>query len=540
MHERQNAASRCRGLWIGLALALGVIAIYGQSLHFDFVAFDDDQYVFENPTVSRGLSRDGLAFAFSKGEIQINHLPHPLTWLSHMLDVELYGLAAGGHHATSFLLHALASVLLFIALRSLTGATWRSAAAAALWAWHPLRVESVAWVSERKDVLAGVFGMLTLICYADYARRGSRAAGFATLPCYALGLLAKPTLVTLPFALLLLDIWPLARKRSWLKLVLEKTPLFALAALSSLLTIDYQRHVLIASDEVSPAQRAANAVVAIARYLGKFVWPRDLAVLYPHPYLPTQGGLPLEAVAVAAATALVLAITLAVLRARAHPHLAVGWLWFLGMLVPTIGIVHVGRQALADRYSYLPTIGLGIAIVWGVAEVFARVRAPALRRGLCAAASGVLVGYGFVAFLQVQSWRDSETLFRQALRVSPRASAMSGNLATWLRTHRRFAEAETQYRAALAVDRENAALHFDLGRTLHAQERIAEAIEAYRVAAALDPTDARAPYQLGLTFELAGRLPEAGEQYRRAAELDPQNPKPRQRLATLEARLRGN
>ena len=293
---------------------------------------------------------------------------------------------------------------------------------------------------------------------------------------------------------------------------------------------------MITVEEVSLSQRAANTLVAIARYLENFVWPHDLALLYPHPYLPTQGGVPLAGVTIAAAAALSLGITLAVLRARRQPYLAVGWLWFLGMLVPMIGILHVGRQALADRYSYLPMIGLDVAVVWGFAEVLARVRAPVLRRLLLATAAGGLVAFGIAAFIQTQTWRDSETLFRHTLAVSPRASVMRLNLGNWLRTHRRLDEAEQQYRAGLEVDPDNPRLHFNLGRTLHAQGRTAEAIAEYQATAALDPKDALAPYQLGLTFEIGGRFADAAEQYRRAVALDPSNPKPRQRLASVLAR----
>jgi tetratricopeptide (TPR) repeat protein len=267
------------------------------------------------------------------------------------------------------------------------------------------------------------------------------------------------------------------------------------------------------------------------------VWPRGLAPLYPHPYLPTQGGVPLTGLAIAAAAALAFAITFAVGRARRAPYLAVGWLWFVGFLLPTLGILHAGRQALADRYSYLPMIGLDVAIVWGLAALGARVRAPALRRALGAAAIGLLVVYGIAAWRQVGIWRDSETLFRHTLAVSPRASAMRLNLGTWLRSQQRFAEAEQEYRAALALDPGHAFLHFNLGRALHGQERVDEAIGEYRAAAALDPSDARFPYQLGVTFEMAQRFSEAADEYRRAAALDPANPKPRARLASVTAKL---
>ena len=536
MREHADKKPRRWDVWIGLTLVAGVLAIYGQTLAFEFVGFDDDLFVFQNPIVKQGLSWEGLALAFSRSNVWVvtGEPPHPLTWLSHMLDVELFGLVAGGHHAMSVGLHALSTALLFAALRALTGATWRSAAAAALWAWHPLRVESVAWVSERKDVLSGVFAMLTLLCYARYARSGSRAAWWGTSLSFALGLMSKPTLVPLPFALLLLDVWPLARQRSFARLVLEKTPLFALSALSCLITLSNYHGLL---EAISPGHRAANAAVAIARYLGHIVWPRNLAPLYPHPYLPAQGGVPLGAVTIAASAALGIGITLAVLHARRQPYLAVGWLWFLGMFATTIGIVHVGNQALADRYTYLPMIGLSVALVWGIAEVFARVRVPALRRLLVAAAVCVLAGYGVSAFAQTQIWRDSETLYRHTLAVSPRSTAMQFNLASWLRAHNAFDEAVEHYRAGLEIDNVgNAMVHFDFGRALHAQGRTAEAIEQYRAAAESDPPDSRARYQLGISYEMEGRLAEAIEQYRRAAEIDPSNPKPRERLASAIAR----
>ncbi len=527
--------TRRAGRWIPLALVAGVLAIYGQTLAFDFVVFDDDKYVTGNPTVQRGLSFEGLGWAFANTAVSAWH---PLTWFSHMLDAQLFGDWAGGHHATSFLLHALGAALLFAALRSLTGSSWRSAAAAAFFAWHPLRVESVAWVSERKDVLSGVFAMLTLWCYARYARSHSRAAWLGTFVSLALGLLAKPTLVPLPFALLLLDYWPLARRQSWARLVLEKLPFFALSALVSLLTLFFQRRFLTSIEGVSAVQRGANAVVAIATYLEKFLWPSSLAPLYPHPNLPAQGGVPLAEGTVLVSALLGVTITLAVLRAR-RPFYLTGWLWFLLLLVPTLGFVQVGRQALADRYTYLPAIGLSVALVWGVAELGAQWRAPAARRLFCAAAALVLAGYGIAAHFQTRIWRDSETMLRHTLAVSPRASAMRFNLGGWLYLQNRVDEAIEQYRAGLEVAPNNALMHFDLGRALHAKGRVSEAIEEYRRAAALEPRKARFWYQLGLSYEREGRLAEAIEHYRRTVELEPANERARQRLsAALERQNR--
>jgi len=528
MEESVAAPLRRPGAWIAFVLVAGVLAIYGQTLAFDFVVFDDDKYVTGNPTVQRGLSLEGFGWAFDNQAVSAWH---PLTWLSHMLDAQLFADWAGGHHATSVVLHALCAVLLFAALRSLTGATWRSAAAAAFFAWHPLRVESVAWVSERKDVLSGVFAMLTLWCYARYARSQSRAAWLGTFLSLALGLLAKPTLVPLPFALLLLDFWPLARRQSFARLVFEKLPFFALSGLASLLTLVFQRRFLTSFAGVSPVQRAANAVVAVVTYLRKLLWPSSLAPLYPHPNLPAQGGVPLGEATILVSALILLTISLAVLRARRHPPFAVGWLWFLGLLVPTLGFVQVGRQALADRYTYLPAIGLAVALVWGLAELGAQVRAPRLRRFLCAAAALVLAGYGLAAHVQTRVWRDSETLLRHTLAVSPRASVMRFNLGGWLLTQDRLDEAIQEYRAGLAVDPGNALMHFDLGRALHSQRRTAEAIEEYRRAAAIEPRNPRFWYQLGLSYEREGRLAEAIEHYRRTVELDPANEKPRKRLA---------
>jgi protein O-mannosyl-transferase len=519
--------TRRAGAWIPLVLVAGVLAIYGQTLGFDFVVFDDDKYVTGNPTVQRGLSIEGLGWAFANTAVSAWH---PLTWYSHMLDAQLFGDWAGGHHATNVLLHALAAVLLFAALRSLTGSTWRSAAAAALFAWHPLRVESVAWVSERKDVLSGVFAMLTLWCYAHYARSRSRAAWLGTFTSLALGLLAKPTLVPLPFALLLLDRWPLARREPWARLALEKLPFFALSALVSLITLFSQRRFLTSIEGVTAFQRGANAVVAIATYLEKLIYPSSLAPLYPHPNLPAEGGVPLGEGTVLVSALLVVTITLAVLRAR-RPFYLIGWLWFLLLLAPTLGFVQVGRQALADRYTYLPAIGLAVALVWGGAELGGRMHTPVARRLFCAAAVLVLAGYGIAAHFQTRIWRGSESMLRHTLAVSPRASVMRFNLGGWLLVQHREDEAIEQYRAGLQVAPNNARMHFDLGRALHTKGRAAEAIEEYKRAAALEPRNARFWYQIGLSYDREGRLAEAIEYYRRTVELEPANEKPRQRLA---------
>jgi tetratricopeptide (TPR) repeat protein len=317
--------------------------------------------------------------------------------------------------------------------------------------------------------------------------------------------------------------------------VLEKLPFFALSGVVSLITLFSQRRFLTSIEGVTALQRGANAMVAIATYLEKFLWPSSLAPLYPHPNLPAQGGVPLGEATILVSALLVVTLTLAVLRAE-RPFYRTGWLWFLLLLVPTLGIVQVGRQALADRYTYLPAIGLAVALVWGVAELYARLRTALARRVFCAAAALVFAAYGAAAHLQTKIWRGSESMLRHTLAVSPRATVMRFNLGGWLLLQQREDEAIEQYRAGLEVAPRNALMHFDLGRALHSQGRAAEAIEEYERAAALEPRNARFWYQIGLSHEREGRLTEAIEYYRRTVELDPANERPRQRLAAALAR----
>ena len=336
--------------------------VFGQTLWHDFINYDDPRYVYENTKITGGLSISGIAWAFT----HIHSLNwHPLTTISHMLDCQLYGLKAGWHHFTNVLLHTVAAMLLFLALQQMTGAVWRSAFVAAVFAIHPLRVESVAWIAERKDVLSGVFFMLTLLAYVNYVRLPRIRGYLAVVFLFACGLMSKPMLVTLPFVLLLLDYWPLDRIKGQLwKRVVEKIPLIALSAVSSVITFLVQKGAVGQTEELPIFERINNAVVSYVLYIWQMLWPVNLAVFYPHP----ENRLPLWEIV--CCLLVVMCITVAAIALRKHrPYLLTGWLWYLGMLVPVIGLVQVGWQGRADRYTYLPQIGLYIAATWAVADL---------------------------------------------------------------------------------------------------------------------------------------------------------------------------
>jgi len=421
LHGRLDAGvALAAGLRRGIAAAAlaGLVwAVFAPSLDHGWLNYDDDVYVTANPQLASGLTREGVRWAFTTLH---GSNWFPLTWLSWMLDVERQGLDARGFHATNLGLHALATALLFLALCGLTGRPGRSAFVAAVFGLHPLHVESVAWVAARKDPLSGVFFMAALLAYTPGAGRDRPPAQLALVAlCLALGLMAKQTLVTLPCVLLLLDYWPLGRLRSGhlRRVVLEKLPLFALAAAGSLAAVWAQRSAGVVADleQLPLAARLGNALLACATYLGQALWPARLAVFYPHPETGLAGG------AVAAALALLVGLSVLAWRARRwQPAVLVGWLWYLGTLVPTLGLVQVGSQARADRYTYLPLVGLALALAWGVPEALARLLPDARRRraalGLGAAACIAALALG--TRLQLRHWRDSEALMRHALAVT--------------------------------------------------------------------------------------------------------------------------
>lgn len=403
-----------RAILLAGALALLTLAAFLPSLQNRFVNLDDPLYVTNNRVVKKGLTWEGLAWVRTAN---VANNWHPLTMLSHMLDCEIFGVKAAGHHAMSLLIHLANVLLLFEVLRRMTGSAWRSAAAAGLFGVHPLRVESVAWVSERKDVLSGLLWILALGAYSRYVREPSAKRYLLVVLAMALGLMAKPMVVTLPFALLLLDVWPLGRLKpgedGWVRrlgrLTVEKLPLFALSAVASVVTVRFQTTSLVSLEALPWSLRLANAAVGYATYLGKTILPRNLAVFYP---IPLE--IPLWK-ALAAAGLILVPTALAVWKARRAPWFLVGWLWFLGTLVPVIGIVQVGRQAMADRYTYIPSIGLALAICWGIPSLVASRR---WRTALAGATVLILLTLTALTRLQVRHWSDGVTLFRHALAVT--------------------------------------------------------------------------------------------------------------------------
>jgi len=508
-------------IWICLGLAGVVFLLYAQVARHEFVTLDDRQYVYENPHVKGGFSAENVAWAltaFHEGNW------HPLTWLSHMLDVELFGLDPGAHHLANVVLHALNAVLLFLAFVALSGETWPSALVAALFAVHPLRVESVAWVAERKDLLAGLFWILSLLAYARYVK-GTSQRRFATVAGFmALGLMAKPMLVTLPCVLLLLDIWPLGR---WPvtklgPLAREKLPLLALSAISSVITAAAQRGggAVMSLQKIELGERAANALVSYAAYLRDSVWPRNLAVLYPHPALATpENAAPLAVPALIAAAALA-AISWGAWKARgSRPYLAVGWLWYLGTLVPVIGIVQVGIQARADRYTYLPAIGIDLAVAWGLRDLCARWER--IRALVPAAVGAALAALASVTWLQLPVWRNSETLYRHALAFTRGNYLIHNNLAGVLDDEGKLDEAAEQYRNALRAKPNLAVGHYNLAMLLTKRGDLEGARREYEQAILYRPRYLEAHNNLAGVLSSLGDTAGAAAQYREVLRMNP-------------------
>ena len=482
-----------RRLVFGICIFLAAIVwlVFGQTVHFAFVNYDDNLYLYENPAVMGGLSLDGVKWAFTH-TVASNW--HPLTMLSHMLDWQLYGPNAGGHHLTNVLLHTATVILLFLTLRQMTGNLWRSAMVAAVFAIHPLRAESVAWVSERKDVLSGLFFMLTLWAYARYARHSFSFGRYLCVAAlFALGLLSKPMLVTLPFVLLLLDYWPLGRfqwttfrdtLRALRPLFLEKVPLFLLAAVLSIVTLSAQENSRIALESLPAAIRFSNVLVSYGVYVWEMVWPRHLAAFYP--FLPVT-----PAGQIAGAGVLLLAMTvLAVWAARRRAYLLVGWFWYVGMLVPVIGIVQVGLQSHADRYTYLPQIGLYLLLTWGVADWCAGWRH--CRVVLGGVSATVLIALIFCARAQVSHWRNSEALWTHTL--------------------------------ACTADNDEARINF--GNALLHADREDEAMVQFQQALQINPRNDEAQNNLGYVLYQMGRYQEAMVQFQRRCKSIPVSPKP--------------
>jgi protein O-mannosyl-transferase len=499
----------------GLLLA-AVFLVFGQTIQHGYANYDDRTYICENRYLTEGSAADKIAWAFTTDRAANWH---PLTWLSHLLDYSIYGLKnPGGHHLTSVLLHAASAILLFLALRRMTGDFWPSALAAALFAVHPLRVESVAWLAERKDVLSGLFFMLTLWAYARYTSHSfSFSRYFAVAAFFALGLLAKPTLVTLPCVLLLLDYWPLERfqrqSSAVSRLILEKLPLFLVAAASCAMTLRAQHTAIEHSGDIALPWRIGNAVVAYVAYLIQFFWPFDLAVMYPHP------GDSLSPWAIAASAVALTAISVGVVMLRRRsPYLATGWLWYLGMLVPMIGLVQVGFQSRADRYTYLPQIGVCLMVAWSIRQ--AAVSEAAKRRAFVAASAalGILIG---VAHQQAALWRDDETLWKHTLACTANNSTAHYHFGMAMVDQGRFDDAVEQYEKAKQIAPNDAKVHNNLGYALAKTGRIDDAIVEYNRSLAINPNLVTAHANLGVALRKKGRIDEAVSHFNAALKVDP-------------------
>jgi tetratricopeptide (TPR) repeat protein len=573
----QEQPAWTRSLLICLFLALSTLVVYWPVTSHDFVNYDDTDYVTANPYVQAGLSSKGLAWVWHS-DVARNW--HPVTMLSHMLDCQLYGMKPGGHHLTSLLFHIANTLLLFLLLRNMTGALWRNGIVAALFALHPLHVESVAWIAERKDVLSTFFFLLTLWAYGRYAagreaksedrRPKVNPAGYygLALLLFALGLMSKPMLVTVPFVLLLLDFWPLQRTRlpalpgskfkvqgsrfgvpaPFSLLLREKLPFLLLSAASCVVTFQVQHRggSVLDVNNLPVAARVANALMSYVRYLGKMLWPEHLAALYVRkaPWPPWEVGL--------AALAL-LAVSAAVIRlARSRPYLAVGWFWYVGTLVPVIGLVQVGMQTMADRYTYIPLIGIFIGVAWGLGELANEWRVPKIGLGIATAV--VLAACMVLTRQQIGWWNNSETLFQRmitavegnymahynmgnlfsrqdklpeaaehyeaALKAEPNYAEAHNNLAAVLLRQRRFEEAIAHYSAAVRLKPEYL-YYFNLANALVEAGKPAEAVPNYQQALRLDPSSSAAHHNLGMALQAMGQTDAAIAEFRDALKLQP-------------------
>jgi tetratricopeptide (TPR) repeat protein len=515
-----------------LLLVAATLAFYNPIVHNRFTDFDDSAYILKNSQVQGGLTWNTVKWSFTTFHAGYWH---PLTWLSHALDCQIFRLNPAGHHYTNLLLHAANAVLLFLLLRRATGFTWSSLVVAALFALHPVNVESVAWAAERKNVLSMLFFLLALHAYDRYARTGRRYLYLSVTVFFALGLMAKPQIVTLPFVLLLWDYWPLQRMgaasaaggspaasapRSFFFLVWEKMPLFVLAAADSVVTVLAQRagDAVRTAEEVSVSARLENVFVSYVRYIGKAFWPSRLAPMYPHP------GNSLPGWQVAGAAALLLLVSVLVLRWRDRRYLPVGWFWFLGTLVPMIGIITVGEQAMADRFAYIPFIGLFVAVVWALGAVASERRIS--RAWLAGAAVLVVFSLGCLTYRQLGYWRDDETLWRYTLSVTERNYMAHDNLAIALAKQGRSEEAVVQFRAAKALHKyppnQILALAFYELRVGRPQEAIEECDSALRASA--DPkVQAVAWSELGQAHLQLRHYDQAAESYQNALRLNPED-----------------
>jgi tetratricopeptide (TPR) repeat protein len=536
-------------LLISLFLIVATLVVFWPVRDAEFINFDDDHYVTENLQVKAGLTLKSVGWAFTT-----THASnwHPLTWISHMLDFEFYGLSPGGHHITNVLFHIANTVLLFLVLTRMTKNTWGSGFVAALFALHPFHVESVAWISERKDVLNTFFWMLTMWFYIHYVEQPRFDRYLWVFLSFGMGLLSKPMLVTLPFVLLLLDYWPLGRFRfrsssdlqiSQIQnsantthtnsvisgLVLEKVPLFILSVLSSIVTFIVQQKggAVGTLEKYSLGDRMTNALASYVSYIEKMIWPHSFAIFYPYP-----GRFPLWQI-IGASLLLVGVSVLAACTLRRRLYLAVGWLWYLGTLVPVVGVVQVGNQSMADRYTYIPLIGLFLMIAWGVSDLLERWR---YRRAALAVLGGVVLSIFIVLTkLQVQHWKTSATLFEHALKVTEKNYVAHNNLALVLSRQGKIKEAMDHYTEALRIKPNYFISHYDLALLLAQQGKIADAIAHYKEVLRVRPDFPMAHIKLGNALARQGKIEEAIAHYNEAMRINPHDAEARYHMAVALA-----
>jgi protein O-mannosyl-transferase len=531
----RQSPERARRLRVSLALVALTLVLYAPVRHHGFISLDDTAYVSENEHVAGGLTAANVWWAVTGVSAQAANW-HPVTWLSHMLDVEVFGMNAGRHHAVSAALHAVNVVLLFLLLESMTRRPWASAFVAALFAVHPLHVESVAWIAERKDVLSTLFWLLTTFAYVEYVREPKRARFAAVLALFALGLMSKPMLVTLPITLLLLDWWPLNRLstaggepggvlptstlwRRWIPLVVEKWPLFLLAAASGVMTVIAQRQggAVTALETIPLAARAGNAALSYLNYLRQMLWPTGLSLYYPHPGTSVS-----MAGAIAALAILGLLCYLGLRTARSRPHVTVGIFWYLVTLLPVIGLVQVGLQARADRYTYVPLIGPFIAIAWECSRVVGARARRRMAAGVIATAA--VAALAVTARAQVNRWSDETSLWAQALAENPDNFFAHYSLGRMHLMAGRLDAAMPHLERAIALAPWFAGAHDTMGLALARQGRSEAAIDAHRAALRLQPDSTEVRANLGLAYERHGDVAGAIAVYRDALQRDPGRP----------------
>lgn len=560
--ERSGLTAAC----VSAALLILSLAVYAPVRHFDFINWDDPDYVKENVHIAHGLDRQAVEWAFTAAYAGNWH---PLTWMSHMMDIQFFGNDPGPQHVVNAVIHSIDAVLLFLAFYWMTGSAASSAFTAALFAVHPLHVESVAWISERKDVLSAFFWMLALLAYASYTRKRGVFRYFLVLLAFAFGLMAKPMVVTLPFILLLLDIWPLQRvrleagqRRVWRSLIVEKLPLLALTIASSVITFLVQsRASAVATLVQTPiGDRLANVIDSYVQYIRQTVWPAGMAAFYPYTAVPLWR--------VGAGFLVLSALSFLVLRnAVRRPYLLTGWFWYLGTLVPVIGIVQVGAQARADRYTYVPTIGLFIVVAWGVPEIFSRWRRSRFVLGV--AGTAIVAACALLAREQLLYWKNPEAVwdralavtsdnyaahlnlgivldeqgrssealehYKEALAIKPNLSKAHNALGAFLAREKHFDAALAEYREAIEIQPDLPGVRRNMGAALGGLGRTDEAIDEFRMELLQNPDDPFTHYDLGFAFAAQGHLDQAIAEYTQALSFRPEYPDAETELANILA-----